>query len=689
MRQRILPAMVALAAGLAACVTAEAQHDCCDGCGQCGKGAAALARLRGGEQVQDEGLEGVQEALGDTDLLDVNMEIEVFPGTGTGGAGTTIAGTSTMTVRVVAPSVTQFTIRLRENFAASATMGGLPVTMTRASATTKVITLNRAYTQNETFAVRISWSGTPVSRGLGSWYTDLQSGQPIIGTLSEPYYAYTWCPSKEGDTFEAGDNSDKATYQIAIIAPTALTAVSNGLLLGTDTLPGNRRRARWGTTYPMAPYLACFSVSQYTRWTQSYPHPGAPNGVMPIEYYIYTAQDTPARRASWEVTRAAMDVYGDLFGLYPFPQEKYGIYQFPFNGGMEHQTMTGMGTFSESVTVHELAHHWFGNDVTCRTWSDIWLNEGFATYCEALWFERKPGSTGLPALHAAMAARRPSAFTGTVYLADPSDPVRVFSSNYSYRKGGWVLHMLRKMVGETAFFDGLRDHLALHPLGAATTEQFKATMIAASGQDLNQFFNEWVYGPGAPDYDYASQAFEVNGRPYAAVTVRQVQATPANASVYTMPMDVQIPTAAGLHTVNVKNDAREETFVIALPAPMTGAPLIDPENWILAVSKDTVAFGTLPTVLLESSPSPGSALAEAPGTIELWFSTPISAAPSAFVLSGPSGAVGLGVTLIDGGQRALLTPAVALTAGSYSLVVGPGITGTTALDGEITLGQLP
>ncbi len=645
-------------------------------------------RMAAGGVINDDPLQVPAEALGDTDLLNVNMEIELFP------ADFSISGTATLSVRATVDNLTQFTVRLRNNFTASATMGGAPVTMVNQGVTSRVITLDRAYNTDETFSVTIAWSGVPVSRGFGSWYAQTQDGQPLFGTLSEPYYAYTWWPSKEGDTFEEGDNSDKATFQIAIIAPDNLTTVSNGVQQGTDALSGARKRTRWASTYPMAPYLACFSTGAYTQWSQSFVNANAPGGAMPVDYYIHPSSDNPGNRAAWEYSLGALGVFGDAYGDYPFLQEKYGVYQFPFGGGMEHQTMTGMGAFVDWITVHELSHQWWGDNVTCKTWHDIWLNEGFATYSEAIWYERRPGSSGAPALKQAMADRRPGNSDGSVYCYDTGNLGLMFSGDLVYRKGGWVLHMLRHVVGDTAFFQILANHRAAHQGGAATTADFASTVNTTTGGNFTGFFNQWIMGTGVPVYAFGYSPITVNGRSYVHVHLRQTQNTSfGNAGVFTMPVDVRAQTTGGPVNLTVMNDSRDQHFVVALPAPLqgSGAIAIDPDDWILNNGKTSEADVTGPPVVVETSPVPGATL-ESAASVSIWFSARVNAAASQFTVTGPSGTVAAGFAYNAAQQRVTLTLPASLPNGTYTVTVSDSLVSTVGalrLDGEINGNVLP
>ena len=488
---------------------AEREHSCLlDGCG---KANALALRHAAGQPVADAPAGfTAREALTDTDLISVDLDMELdIP-------NEEISGSNEMVVASRVNGLTEFTFMLRSNFTVTQVLvNGAPAAPpVSVGSYGRRVTLDRAYAAGEQFTVKVFYDGPAVSRGFGSIEFTTQNGQPLVSALSEPYYAATWWPVKDGDFAQPGDNGDKSIGRIAVTAPSTLKSVANGLLEGIDALPGGRTRYRWRTDYPTATYLYTFSTTNYNQWTQNYvyPLPGGGTGTMPVEFSIYPASDTPANRTAWERCIPMLSAFRGVFGEYPFIDEKYGIYQFPFGGGMEHQTYTGQTSFGESLTAHELAHQWWGNAVTCKTWNDIWLNEGFATYGEAIWEERKPGSSGPPALRNAMNARRPAATDDTVYVTDVSNLGRIFSGTFTYRKGGWVVHMLRGVVGDAHFFDGLAAYRSAFEGDAATTADLRTVMETVSGRSLADFFDQWVYRIGAPSYAYGFQNVTINGQ---------------------------------------------------------------------------------------------------------------------------------------------------------------------------------
>ncbi|HHN77767.1 MAG TPA: hypothetical protein ENK11_03700, partial [Phycisphaerales bacterium] len=489
----------------------------------CGKAAAAiLAELNrtDGDTHQPLGPGG----LADTDLLHNDVELDLS----VSGNDLTIVGSNTMTVRSLVDGLTTFDIRLRSNFTITgATVDGSPVTVQNIDTVTRRVLLGTTFNTGDQFDVRIDFNGVAVSRGFGSIEVDYAGGQPVIASLSEPYYAYTWWPCKDGTWGDPGDNADKATLDMALIAPSNMRSVSNGVLVGVDPLPGGRSRYRWHSDYPISTYLVMLGSHPYNTWTETFTYDdGQTVHNMPVEFNIYPSDDTPSNRAAWGEVVTMLGVLSDLYGLYPFIDEKYGIYEFPFNGGMEHQTNTGQGTFLEYVTAHELGHQWFGDMITCRTWSDIWLNEGFATYTEALWEEFKPGSTGHPALVNAMNDRRPDPFTAanqSVYVYQTDDVGRMFAYDTTYLKAAWVVHMLRGIMGDAAFFQFLADYRAQFAYSAATTADFEQVAESSSGLDLTAFFDQWIYQDGQLIYAFGWENANIDGQDYVRLRLRQIQ----------------------------------------------------------------------------------------------------------------------------------------------------------------------
>jgi aminopeptidase N len=310
---------------------------------------------------------------------------------------------------------------------------------------------------------------------------------------------------------------------------------------------------------------------------------------MPVTYFVYP-EDLEAAQADFVFTVPMIEYYSGLFGEYPFVEEKYGMAEFGWSGAMEHQTCTSMssgmirGDSSRTwVIAHELSHQWFGDLVTPAAWEDVWLNEGFATYCEALWLEH---TEGFEAYRENITRRRSRfGFRGTLY--DPDD---LFGITV-YWKGAWVLHMLRYVMGDDAFFAALRDHAQdpEHSYKNATTEGFRSICERNHGSSLSWFFDEWVYGTGEPSYDYY---WDTRGNTVD-VTLRQTQSE----GVFTMPVELRFTTQRGDTTVSVWNNERIQHYSFVFSDRVTSVAL-DPDEWILRSLEergiDSVSMGINP-----------------------------------------------------------------------------------------------
>jgi aminopeptidase N len=263
---------------------------------------------------------------------------------------------------------------------------------------------------------------------------------------------------------------------------------------------------------------------------------------------------------------------------------------------MEHQTMTSLGTSATSVVVHELGHQWYGDSVSPQTWPHLWLNEGFATFCELIYWEDR-AATYPGQYDAVLDARYRAALqaTGTLVLDDTTSVNNMFDVYRVYAKGAMVLYMLRYVVGDVPFREILRAYAADPAVqyGVATTDDFQRVAESVSGLDLDAFFRQWVTnGTGYPSYA-SSSVWQASGGAYRVwVTIAQTQTSPqSNVSVFEMPMDVLVRTTAGQERVRVQSNQRSQVFEFDVSAQPTSVT-IDPDRRILR-SEDT-STGTQP-----------------------------------------------------------------------------------------------
>lgn len=413
------------------------------------------------------------------------------------------------------------------------------------------------------------YHGVPASTGLGSFEIAQHEGVPVLWTLSEPYGARDWWPCKQSLT----DKID--SIDIFITHPAGYRAASNGLLVREET-SGGITTAHWRHRYPIPAYLVCMAVTNYETFSLRAPF-GSDTTL--ILNYIYP-EHLASAQGNIVANVAHMQLFNELFGLYPFQNEKYGHAQFNKGGGMEHQTMTFVNTFGYELLAHELAHHWFGDKVTCGSWEDIWLNEGFATYLSGLCYERLQ-----PHLWYNFKSIRISAATslpdGSVRVDDTTSVARVFSGRLSYSKGAMVLHMLRWVCGDSAFFAGVRNYVNDPALayGYARTPDLQAHLEAASGRDLDGFFADWYYGQGFPTYDIAWSKNPVNE---VTITVRQAPSHPS-VPFFDLPLPVKLTDGTRDTLLVLNHLSNGQVFTAALDFNPTEL-VFDPDLWI--VSRD-------------------------------------------------------------------------------------------------------
>ena len=427
------------------------------------------------------------------------------------------------------------------------------------------ITLN----DENLFSLTIFYQGTPDHCGAGGFKFDEHQNIGHVWTLSEAYCARSWWPCKD----DPSDKADSVNIIVSVPTEPAYIVASNGLLSST-TINNNKKTYFWKERYPITTYLVSLAIYPYTKWVDQYVSPIS-SDTMLIEHYVFPDR-YEASYPNYSLTKDMLSFFSELFGEYPFISEKYGHADFTWGGGMEHQTLSSMGSFSQNLMVHELGHSWWGNLITCKTFNDIWLNEGFARYCQALWAEHMYGREAYFDFmnnHAYYGA-------GTIYVENPSSNSQIFSAGLSYNKASWVLHMLRHKVGETMFFDILKSYASNDSLSynAASTSDFQKVCEDISGLDFEQFFQQWIYGERYPKYEL-SWWHEGNG--IYNVKIDQVQSY----NFFSMPIDLKFSGSAGPllvdTTIVIENNNSSQLYEFSGFNFLVENVMLDPENWIL------------------------------------------------------------------------------------------------------------
>ncbi|NQT23970.1 M1 family metallopeptidase, partial [candidate division KSB1 bacterium] len=478
---------------------------------------------------------------------------------------------------------------------------------------------------NDTLDVSITFGGAPDEHGF--YFYDR-----CAYTMSEPEDARAWFPCHDVPW-------DKATAELTITVPQGVEVASIGLLQSQTIDPIKQTETFiWKTDLQVATYLFCITMSdEYAIWSDWFVTDVGDSIEMP--YYILR-EDSAMAVIDVTAMPDAMTIYSNLFGAYPF--EKYGTAEVtPFrSGGMEHQTMTTVNRSwiqgnraVENGFVHELAHMWWGDAVTLEDWPDIWLNEGFATYSEALFFEQYYGRERFQEKVRYMRNQylnRSKARDFPIY--DPPSG-ELFNWGISYNKAGFVLHMLRALIGDAVFFDILQTYFETYLYQNASTAQFQAVCELVSGKDLNAFFEQWVYQSGYPQLEYAWYSESAGSEGVDTfIRIEQVQNSKTiPIPIFSFPLDLRIHSSSTVQDTTIWINDAMENFVFRLSARPDSIEL-DPEIRLI----HTAAFSE--TGALRSS--------EIPSTFDLLPNFPNHFNPStAIYYNVPKFADGLSVGL--------------------------------------------
>ncbi|NNF29134.1 MAG: M1 family peptidase, partial [Gemmatimonadetes bacterium] len=376
---------------------------------------------------------------------------------------------------------------------------------------------------------------------------------------------------------------EKPANEFVVTAPAHYQVVSNGIIIEETDLGDGTRRTHWKQSVPIPPWLYVLGVARF-----AVQHLGEVDGV-PIQTWVY-ARDRDAGFYDFAVpTRQAMEYYGDWVG--PYAYEKVANITSPVTGGgmeaataiMYHEgSVTGQRTTRwRNVIIHEIAHQWFGNAVTESDWDDIWLSEGFATYFTLLFIEHAYGREEFVDGLRSAAERVWSWYDENpdyrIVHDDLEDMSRV-TSIATYQKGAWILHMLRKRLGDEVFWQGIRSYYGRYMNGSATTADFRRVMEEASGEDLATFFDQWLYRGGNPELQGTWHYDGSQGQ-----VVLDIRQTQEAGPVYDLTLEIGLFDGEGMAPVSVHEvrltgtDHRFELPVAEAPADVR----LDPGTWVL------------------------------------------------------------------------------------------------------------
>ena len=413
-------------------------------------------------------------------------------------------------------------------------------------------------------------------------------GVPAAGLLvgsnkhgDRTFFSDNW-PDKARQWLPVVDHpSDKATSEFLVTAPAHYQVVSNGLLVEETDLADGCRLTRWRQAVPIAPWLYVLGVARF-----AVEHRPAWRGI-PIETWVYPQDRDAGFRAFAEPTAAALEFFADRVGPYAY-ERLANVQANGVRGGMESATSIFYGDDSVSgperrwdrVIVHEIAHQWFGNAVTEADWDDVWLSEGFATYFTHLYEEHAEGRdafvAGLRRTRDQIRAFDEKNPGYRIVHDNLADMTKVTTGPGTYSKGAWVLHMLRGVVGDEAFWAGIREYYRLYRDKNASTADFRRVMEEAAGKELGWFFDEWLTRGGM---------LKVVGRwrwDAAVKTLRLDLEQRQAGEPYRMPVEVAIEVAGENEPRTERIDLGERRQAVAIPLDREPRSVVlDPRTFVL------------------------------------------------------------------------------------------------------------
>lgn len=494
-----------------------------------------------------------------------------------------ISGNVKSTARVTAITLDTFAFVLHQNHIIdSVYVNGINCNFIRQDSLVKAAAGNPIL-QNQLFDAIVYYHGICPSSVNGSGYimatpqTWGSFGNECTASLSQSFFAYHWFPCKQ-------DLRDKIDSSWVFATTDSSNMVgSNGLLKNVVTV-GDKKRYEWKSQYPIDYYLISVATSKYEAYNLYAKPTYLPNDSILIQNFIYAnAINNSAwsqQKASLDAAPQSMELLCSLYGMYPFYKEKYGHCMAAIDGGMEHQTMSTMLSFDVGVNNHELGHQWWGDNVTCASWKDIFINESWATYTSYLCTEYLSGPSAALSEMNGIHSSVMSLPGGSCYFsnADTMNTSVIFDSRLTYGKGAAVIHSLRYVINnDSVFYPAIRAFQNTYRGSTASVIDFKNFMQAYSGINLQQFFNQWYYGEGYPTF---SLSWNASGGTFYLVST-QTQSMPASVPLFITPVDYRISRTSLSDTiVRLYHTQAVENYSFALNGNVTSIG-VDPQNWIL------------------------------------------------------------------------------------------------------------
>lgn len=516
-----------------------------------------------------------------------------------------IEGNVTTKAKVLSDNFNEYVFELIEDLKIDSVLIDGQKLSVQSNGAVRVVNLPTVIPKDSMFTAKVFYNGQPhqgegfFSKGIRNVYNEEWDIYATY-TLSEPYFASDWFPVKQSlqDKIDSTD--------IWITVTDELMAGSIGLLKNVNSVLNGKKRYEWQHRYPISYYLISIAVAPYQEYSY-YVHFDGSNDSMLFQNYLYDRPDyLEQNKDKIDETAKMIQLYSRLFGRYPFWEEKYGHCITPLGGGMEHQTMTTLGNFGAYLVAHELAHQWFGDHVTCATWADLWLNEGFASYLEYLYAEvlesTEAGKNRLDYFHGhAVNARE-----GSIYNKDTIDVNRVFNFPLTYAKPAVVIHTLRYLLdNDSLFFKMLHDYQIKFAMGNANTNDFIMHVNEYAGRNMFWFFEEWIYGEGFPVIDLIWN--QVDDEVF--FELKQQTTAPSSVETFHIPLEIKFNAENADTTITVLMQSNAQIFSFKW-SKIINSLEIDPNNWLLnevgkvAKNKSLYSLAGVDTTLFYVYPNP-------------------------------------------------------------------------------------